>query len=104
MRPEGVVFFDGFLEFAANFVDGAGREVVVVIELFSEGAIGVLDAAIIFWSHGREDKEFDVALGAGLFELPHELGSAIDLDGCDFEKCFFDEFREESLCGGARGP
>ena len=48
MRPEGVVFFDGFFEFAAGFVDGVGGEVVVVIKLFSEGAIGALDAAIVF--------------------------------------------------------
>ena len=101
MRPEGVVFFDGFFEFAADFVDDVGSEVVV--EFFSEGAIGAPDAAIVFWSRGREDEEFDVALGAGLFELYHELGSAIDLDGFDFEGCFFDEFKKESLCGGAFG-
>ena len=33
MPPEGVVFIDGFFEFASDFVGGVGREVVVVIEL-----------------------------------------------------------------------
>ena len=103
MRSEVVVFLDGFLELASDLCDGVRVEVGSPVEVFSKCSVGSLDASVVFGFCGWEDEEGDVELGAGLFELPHELGSAIDLNGFDFEGCCFDEFQEESSCGGAGG-
>ena len=103
MGSEVVVFLDGFLEFASDLCDGVRGEVGSLVEVFSECSVGSLDASVVFWACGWEDEERDVEVCAGLFELSHELGSAVDLDGFDFEWCFFDEFTEESLCGCACG-
>ena len=101
MGSEVVVFLDGFLELASDLSDVVRGEVGLPVEVFSECSVGSLDASVVFWACGWEDEERDVELLAGLFELPHELGSAVDLDGFDFEWCCFDEFAEESLCGCA---
>ena len=36
----------------------------------------------------RGDEKFDVDLGADLLELAHELETAVELDGFDFEGSF----------------
>ena len=101
MGSEVVVFLDGFLELASDLCDGARGEVGSPVEVFSECSVGSLDASVVFWACGGQDEERYVELLAGLFELPHELGSAVDLDGFDFEERFFGELNEESLCGRA---
>ena len=82
VRLEGAVFVGNFFEFEA---DGGGSEVVAIIELLPEDVIGALDNAIVSWPRGRQGKEGQVQVGAGLLEFTHELGSAFDLDGSDLE-------------------
>ena len=47
MWSEIVVFLDGFLEFAANFGDGACCEAGSPVELFPECSVGSLDASVV---------------------------------------------------------
>ena len=101
MGSEVVVFFDGFFEFAPDFIDGVGGEVVVVIEFLSECTVGSLNAPIVFWLCMWDDKEFDVAPGAGLLEFASELGYPVDLDGFDFEGGI--SMRSRRNCHGCAG-
>ena len=91
MRSEVVVFLEGFLEFASHLGDVACGEVASSVELFSKCSVSALDASVVLWSGWREDEEIDVELGAGVLEVSHELGSAVDLDGFDMEWGGFDE-------------
>ena len=45
-------------------------------------------------------EEGQVQAGTDPLEFTHELGPAVDLDGFDFEGCFFDDIEKESLCRG----
>ena len=47
MGSEVVVFVDDFLEFAANFGDGACCEAGSPVELFPECSVGSLDASVV---------------------------------------------------------
>ena len=53
------------------------------MELVSPCAVGALDGAVEFGGSRRQDVEREVFVGAGLLELGHELGAAVDLDGFD---------------------
>ena len=103
MGSEVVVFVDDFLELASDVCDVFVRGLDLVIELLLDGSVCSLDAAVVLWAGGWDDEEGDVLFGAGLFEFSSELGSAIDLDGFDFEWDCFDHLVEESFCGCAFG-
>ena len=85
MGSEVVVFVDDFLELASYVCDVFIRGLDLVIELLLDSSVCALDAAVVLWAGGWDDEEGDVLFGAGLFEFSSELGSAIDLDGFDFE-------------------
>ena len=48
-------------------------------------AVAALDGAVELRSLGRQHVEGEALVGAGLFEVGHELGAAVDLDACDLE-------------------
>lgn len=103
MRSEVVVFVDDFLELAAHVGDVFERGLDLLIEFLLDGSVCALDAAVVLWAGGADDEEGDVLFGAGLFEFSSELGSAIDLNGFDFEWGCFDHPVEEAPCGCAFG-
>ena len=100
---EVVVFVDNFLELASYVCDVFVRGSDLLIELLLDGSVCALDAAVVLWLSGWDDEEGDVLFGAGLFEFSSELGSAVDLDGFDFEWCCFDYVEQEVFCGYAFG-
>ena len=100
---EVVVFVDDFLELAPYVCDVFVRGLDLVIEFLLDGSVCALDAAVVLWAGGWDDEEGDVELCAGLFEFSSELGSAIDLDGFDFEGDCLDHLDEEAFCGCAFG-
>ena len=53
------------------------------VKLVSPGAITALDRSVELWRAGRQDIKGQLFVCAGLFELGHELGSAVDLDRFD---------------------
>jgi hypothetical protein len=65
------------------------RQVVAGVELVSPYALGALDTAIELRGFGRQHEERDALVFAGLLELGHEFGTAIDLDG----------FQRDGECG-----
>jgi len=52
-------------------------------ELGPGGVVGALDAAVEPGGPWREDEEREAEVAACGFELGHELGAAVDLDGLD---------------------
>src|SRR3970282_1235170 len=98
--PVGVV---DILPSAKKLVDlgerGGRRETVV--ELFLVGPLGTLDVAVELGGARWKDKEFDAALAAGVLELGHELGAAVDLDRSDREGHALED-RIQGTCRGAR--
>src|SRR3990172_12924651 len=77
VRPVGVV---DVLPSAKELVDlgeGGGR-CETVVELLLVSALGTLDVAVELGGTGRKDEEPDAALTAGVLELGHELGAAVD--------------------------
>src|SRR3989304_2498551 len=79
VRPVAVV---NVLPSAKKLVDlgeGGGR-CETVVELLLVGPLGTLDVAVELGRARWKDKEFDAALAAGVLELGHELGAAVDLD------------------------
>src|SRR5579859_2928679 len=81
------------------------RQVVAGVELVSPRSVGAFDATVHFRGFWREDVEGNFFGLAGLFELGHELGAAIDLDASDWEGQLSGEFVEEfggGMGGGAR--
>ena len=103
MGSEVVVFVDDFLELASDVCDVFVRGLDLVIEFFFDGSVCSLDAAVVLWAGGWDDEERDVELLACLFEFSSELGSAVDLDGFDFERDCFDHLFEEAFYGCAFG-
>src|SRR3990172_5418959 len=79
VRPVAVVNVLPFAEELADLVEGGGRGETVV-ELLLVGPLGTLDVAVELGRARRKDEEFDAALAAGVLELGHELGAAVDLD------------------------
>ena len=87
---EIVVLVDGFLEFVSYVRDVFGRGSDLVTEFLLDGSVCALDDAVMLWLSGSDDEEGYVLAGAGLFEFPSELGSAVDLYEFDFEGYCFD--------------
>ncbi len=82
MWSDGVVEVLEFGEGGRGLGDGefAGAEGP---ELGPGGVVGALDAAVEPGGSWREDEERAPEVAAGGFELGHELGAAVDLDGLD---------------------
>ena len=64
-----------FFDFVGDFDAG--------VELVSPCAVASFDAGVEFGGVRRQDVERQVAIGAGLLEVGHELRSAVDLDRFD---------------------
>ena len=75
--------------------------VVGALELGSRGVVGALDAAVGFGRPLREDEQWEIQVAAGLLELGHELGAAVDLEGHD--PGVVGEQRFEEAAGAAGG-
>lgn len=73
------------------------------VEFVAPGAVGAFDAAVEHGRPGRQDVELEALGLAGVLELGHELGAAIDLDGADREGQFGEQLVEEAG-GGAAVP
>src|SRR3990172_9489583 len=86
----------------ADLGEGGGRGETVV-ELLLVGPLGTLDVAVELGSAGRKDEEFDAALAAGVFELGHELGAAVDLDRSDREGYALEDRIQEAGRSVSRG-
>ena len=61
----------------------AGWQIVDGVELVAPRAVASLDRAVDLGALGRQHEELDGSALAGVLELGHELGAAIDLDGLD---------------------
>ena len=83
-----------------DFVEARG-EIEAGVELVSPCAVAALDGAVESGRSGRQDIERQVAFGAGLFELGHELRAAVDLDGFDGVGHLVEDLIEEG--GGVAG-
>jgi len=62
-----------------DFVD-ARWEIGAGVELVAPGSIATLDSSVELWRSGGQDVEGQVLVGAGLLELGHELGAAVDFE------------------------
>src|SRR4030066_1612035 len=80
-----------------------GDRCETVVELLLVGALGTLDVAVELRGAGWKDEEFDAALAAGVLELGHELGAAVDLDRSDREGQALEDRIQETRRGGRRG-
>src|SRR3990172_12275785 len=80
-----------------------GGRCKTVVELLLVGPLGTLDVAVELGRAGRKDEEFDAALAAGVFELGHELGAAVDLDRSDREGHALEDRIQEAGRGVSRG-
>ena len=68
------------------------------------GVVGALDAAVGLWGSWREDEEWELEVAACGFELGHELGAAVDLDGLDPGVLGEQRFEESAgVAGGGAG-
>lgn len=65
-----------------------------VVELLAVGTVGTFDAAVELGAAGREFEEQDAVVAAGILELGHELGAAVDLDRPDGKRAALDECLE----------
>jgi hypothetical protein len=83
-----------------DFVD-ARWEIGAGVELVAPGSIATLDSSVELWRSGGQDVEGQVLVGAGLLELGHELGAAVDLNGFDGIGHLFEDRVEE--LGGVFG-
>jgi len=94
-----VEVLEGFDQFG-DFIDAQGQ-LGAGVELVSPCAVAALDGAVELWGSGRQDVEGQVFVGAGLFELGHELQAAVDLDGFDGVGHLEEDLVEEA--GGVPG-
>jgi transposase len=101
MGADGVVGPLPVLEFLVERGDleRAGGD---LIKLLRMGALGALDRAVEFGRAGRQDKEPQPALLAGVFEGGGELTAAVDLHRADREGHALLQGLEKA--GGRRGP
>ena len=68
------------------------------------GVVGALDAAVGLWGSWREDEEWKLEVATCGFELGHELGAAVDLDGLDPGVLGEQRFEESAgVAGGGAG-
>ena len=100
MWSDGVVEVLEFGEGGRGLGDGEFA-FVAGPEFGSGGVVGALDAAVEPGGSWREDEERAPEVAAGGFELGHELGAAVDLDGPD--PWVLVEQRFEELAGVAGG-
>ncbi len=103
MRAGGVVGLFPVQEFAIEWGDGK-RKGGDLVEFLRVGAVGAFDPVVEFGGAGRQDKELDAALPAGLLEDGGKLSSAIDLQGAQGKRPTALKGIEEQpgSCGG--GP
>jgi hypothetical protein len=66
--------------------DGLDVSGPIGVGLVPSGSIATLDGAIHFLETWEARRRPGFSVGAGLFELGHELGTSIDLDGFDGER------------------
>ena len=68
------------------------------------GVVGALDAAVGLGGSWREDEKWELEVSACGFELGHELGAAVDLDGLDPGVLGEQRFEESAgVAGGGAG-
>jgi hypothetical protein len=101
MWAVSVVFVDGGFEEGAavseGIIGGFG------VEFFFKDAISALDTPVILGFFGGQDEQSDAEGMAVFFELGHEFGPAVDLDGHDGKREFLFDFTQKFFCGSAGG-
>ena len=101
MWAVSVVFVDGGLQQGAavseGIIGGSG------VEFFFEDAVSALDTPVILGFFGGQDEQGDAEGLAVFFEIGHEFGPAVDLDGHDIKRQFIFDFTQEFFCGSAGG-
>src|SRR3990172_312547 len=80
-----------------------GGRCKAVVELLLVSTLGTLDVAVELGRARWKDKEFDAARAAGVLELGHELGAAVDLDRSDREGHALEDRIQEAGRGVSRG-
>ena len=78
------------------------RQVVAGVELVAPRALGAFDGAVELGPFGRQHEQHEALVFAGLFELGHELGAAVDLDSFDRKREGGEQLVEE-VFGAAGG-
>jgi hypothetical protein len=80
VRPEVVVEVLEGIDVSGDLVEVVGQ-VDDGVKFVSPGAVASFDGAVELWRARRQDIEGDGLCGAGVLELGHELGAAVDLNG-----------------------
>src|SRR3989304_5400771 len=102
VRPVAVVNVLPFAEELADLGE-RGDRCETVVELPLVGPVGTLDVAVELGRARRKDEEFDAAFAAGVLELGHELGAAVDLDRPHWEGHALEDGIQKAGRGVSRG-
>ena len=102
MRSLGVIVLYKVIDQGAEFMDLL-EHISYGVEFVSPAGLHAFDPSVQFGRPGRQDPQVDLVFLTGGFELGHEFGTAVDLDGFDRERRSTDKLVEEAGSRSGRG-